>query len=467
MNKPIACLVVCLAAAVFAQTAPDGEAKAAAQDKEACDGGNGQACTSLGLRHAHGDAGVPKDDKIANQFYERGCTLGDGRACLGLGFNVSRGVGAARSRQRANELYQRGCDSGFAPACENLSGQYEGGGETAEDWPRAVSLLQRACALDSGNACDRLAAVQEQGLFGVHADADVALPNREKACTLGVASSCTRGASRYQQQREQEKANAMLLRGCRLKDAKSCYALGVNEVNGRGDLYDFPGGVAHFTEACQLKYPNACTNLGNNYALGRGIAYDPIKAMQFYKDGCDLKDPAACKLLETYPPQFVDLSRESCRVDRVGNGCHNLGLAYLAGIGVPVDREKARELFAKSCDLGDRGGCNRLAEMYTGEGGEPADWAKVYAIYEKQCADAGDGAACNELGYYVESGKGGKADAARALALYQRGCGLDDYASCENLASTYDAKDKVKAKELSDKAAAVKTSSAKQASAAH
>jgi TPR repeat protein len=190
--------------------------------------------------------------------------------------------------------------------------------------------------------------------------------------------------------------------------------------------------------------------------LGRGIAYDPIKAMQFYKQGCDLKDPAACKLLETYPQQFVDLSRESCRVDRAGNGCHNLGLAYLAGIGVTADRKRARELFEKSCDLGDRGGCNRLAEMYTGEWGEPADWAKVYAIYEKQCEGRADGAACNELGYYVEAGKGGKADAARALTLYQRGCGLDDFASCENLASTYEATDKAKATELHAKAASLK-----------
>jgi TPR repeat protein len=106
MNKPIACLIACFAAPVFAETAPDGDAKAAAQFKEACDGGNGQACTDLGLMHANG-TGFPKDDKLANQLYERGCKQGDGRACMGLGFNLSRGGRGAQPQTGQRPLPAR------------------------------------------------------------------------------------------------------------------------------------------------------------------------------------------------------------------------------------------------------------------------------------------------------------------------------------------------------------------------
>jgi TPR repeat protein len=46
-----------------------------------------------------------------------------------------------------------------------------------------------------------------------------------------------------------------------------------------------------------------------------------------------------------------------------------LGLLASRGVGVPQDRERARALFQRACEEGERDACSELAAL-TREGGE-------------------------------------------------------------------------------------------------
>ena len=43
--------------------------------------------------------------------------------------------------------------------------------------------------------------------------------------------------------------------------------------------------------------------------------------------------------------------------------CGELGALYTQGLGVKKDAAKAKELFKKACDGGDKAGCDRYGEF--------------------------------------------------------------------------------------------------------
>jgi TPR repeat protein len=377
------------------------------------------------------------------------CATGDD--CVALGRKFAACDGERQSWSMARALFHKACardEESDGCALEAVLVAHGRGGPA--DVPAALLKLRRSCRSGGGAFCNDL---------GVSKDRALSFTYLEKACSLGLSFGCTRMGLYLQGHGETEKANQLYLRACELKEDVPCYELAVNESTGNGIAADQQGAATHYTEACNLKFGAACTNLGNGYAVGRGVTYDPVKAFSLYQEACRLKDPLGCKSVASFAEQFARLSTESCITDRSGNGCHNLGLAYLCGIGETEDLEEARKFFTKSCAMKDRGGCNHLAEISTGELGSRADWATAHAVYQTGCT-GGDGASCNELGYFLETGKGAKADRARAQALYQRGCDLDDFASCENLAAGYDrAGDSIRATALRAKAATLKQAS--------
>jgi len=85
--------------------------------------------------------------------------------------------------------------------------------------------------------------------------------------------------------------------------------------------------------ACELGRMNGCFVLGNVYKLDRE---DHARAIYLYEIACE---------------------------ERVRNACNNLGDSFERGLGVPVDLDRARALFTKSCDLGAELGCRNLAEL--------------------------------------------------------------------------------------------------------
>src|SRR5439155_2967179 len=91
-------------------------AKALALYQKDCGGGDGRACTMVGVSASEGKGSV-RDEKRAVEFFQRGCDLRDGLGCKYLAEAYEQGSGLSRDRQQAAVVWTRACALGFTPAC--------------------------------------------------------------------------------------------------------------------------------------------------------------------------------------------------------------------------------------------------------------------------------------------------------------------------------------------------------------
>lgn len=117
-----------------------------------CQAGDAIACNDLGVSHLHG-AGVPLDQKLAFQAFERSCAQGSPDACSNLGALYERGVGVGESLERAVVLYHQACAGGAALGCSNLGALYARGRGVPRDRREAQRLFREACELGSAMGC--------------------------------------------------------------------------------------------------------------------------------------------------------------------------------------------------------------------------------------------------------------------------------------------------------------------------
>lgn len=102
-----------------------------------------QAHTLVARIHAEG-LGVPQDQKLAAQWYQRGMELGDVEAMLGLGLMHARGLGVAQDYAKAAELMEKAAATGHAEAVYNLALLFLAGKGKAENPQRGFRLMQYA-----------------------------------------------------------------------------------------------------------------------------------------------------------------------------------------------------------------------------------------------------------------------------------------------------------------------------------
>jgi len=114
----------------------------------ACNRGDDLSCESLGgLYAATSDLGPPSPTAGA-PWYEKGCKLGNLRACVSLGALIEDGVdGVDRRRWDTLDLFRRGCDGEVAGGCLLLAGKYERGQGVSADAAKAQELRAKARAL--------------------------------------------------------------------------------------------------------------------------------------------------------------------------------------------------------------------------------------------------------------------------------------------------------------------------------
>jgi len=117
--------------------------------------------------------------------------------------------------------------------------------------------------------------------------------------------------------------------------------------------------------------------------------------------------------------------------------CVNAGLAYLSGVGVKKDYQKAREYFKKSCDKCQNSGCNYLGDIYANGLGVKKDYKKAYKFYKKACENDYM-PACDSLGLLYLNGYGVKKDSFKAVEYFTNACYENNYMeSCNNIAILY------------------------------
>jgi hypothetical protein len=115
-----------------------------------CSASEASACNHLSILYAIGDR-VDRDLSKASALSKRACDLGDMNACTLLGLSlITRGPYA--NLERGLDYLTRACKRGVQGACGALSDSYRNAGDLAN----ANAYAQRACALGYESFCGQV-----------------------------------------------------------------------------------------------------------------------------------------------------------------------------------------------------------------------------------------------------------------------------------------------------------------------
>jgi TPR repeat protein len=284
--------------------------------------------------------------------------------------------GDAAGCQALARLLEEPCFRGEASQCARLAKLYIGGRTGRIDKVKAVAAYERGCDHGDAEAC------QQAGLAYVRKDRAKSDTYHDKACQLGNADGCLHaaGAAReHEDAASQTKAESLAHRAEEL-----------------------------FGKRCTAGDATGCYGLGNTVRRD-----DESKAQQYYA-------------------QATQIWSRKCDAGD-DDACYHLGLAYEEESGVPMDEERARQLFEKPCAKGHYASCAELAQMARGSD-DKSDDARAAPYFERACnVGLETRMPCREAGFMYADGEGVPVDERRAAVLLENGCNLGDDWCCFKL----------------------------------
>ena len=124
-------------------------------------------------------------------------------------------------------------------------------------------------------------------------------------------------------------------------------------------------------------------------------------------------------------PGDVAACKRACELNH-SNSCANWG-SFLE----TSDRERARQLYDRSCTGGSGIGCESLARLSQEDGSDQSETQYLSARrYHRVHCGQGYGRSCSQLARLFVQGKGGDADAATGQSYRQRACRLGISSDC-------------------------------------
>lgn len=198
-NRPLRTLIYatafCAGLAAAEPAAPPPPPLIVETATKACDGGSLLDCTRLGHAFRMGNDGVKQDIPRAQRFFERACTLGQGRvvACVELAGILNDGVAGKRDTAAGIAILDRACTGREPSACAYLGLIYtEGLGVPyrPEQQRIGAGFYRKACDLGSTKGCWHLGLLLRAGV-GVNKDPAAANKILEKACRDGEEVACS------------------------------------------------------------------------------------------------------------------------------------------------------------------------------------------------------------------------------------------------------------------------------------
>ncbi|MDI3283538.1 tetratricopeptide repeat protein [Polyangium sp. 15x6] len=361
----------------------------AALYRKACDTGYMPACGHLaGLLLVNGDMGVlaekEADIKAAMALAQKGCESGHANSCTILGGVFRKGKPVKKDHRLAKQYLERACDMGDHRGCVVASIMYERGwdGEQA-DTIRSRKLEQRAFALVQSACTEKLQHCEylvDYYATGIGTSEDLAKEREVKR------DGCDRGAPHL------------------------CVLWGIHLEQGRGVSQDFASAGQFYRTACDDGEGSGCYRLAYLHAAGHGFPKDESKIASLLSESCDLGFMASCIWLATkqragdgVPKDLkssVDLRRRACS-HRGKEGCGQLALLLLGADehGIPRKEAEAEAIRALTfgCEQVESGyECYQLAWMHDLGVGFPKNRTRARALAQQAC-DLGETAACQWL----------------------------------------------------------------------
>ena len=164
-----------------------------------------------------------------------------------------------------------------------------------------------------------------------------------------------------------------------------------------------PAEVRELSAACDRGRGEACFATGSLYQRGDDVALNLIRAAEWFEKACSLNDEDGCRALAQAYYEGAGVTQDEARaaslLQRVvslatnacergsGQKCLELSLYYLEG-AFPVERDtaKALELVLRGCDLQNEHACLLAAVGVSVGGGAPGDRQKAEELRAKGCA---------------------------------------------------------------------------------
>jgi len=424
-------------------------------------------CADVARKYEVGFGEPPiKDLEVAAALFALTCHSGEMRACAQLGAFYIDGAGVAVNGPVASYYLDRACrDGNKGAACANLGMVYRiGFGGVQPDEEHAQALFRRACAMKVKVACDSLIdRDQPKSQFSdgprvtrIPDGADVAEVTRPTRIAKGtiqelVPDAARRAlptAARAQFAMVETRCNSI---GCLTSNAEQ-FALPSHTVAGEVFEHDDALATALYEEACAKGHAVSCARVADAFGQGRGVPQDSAQQAALLARAC----------YELRPPS--------------PGACTDLGAAFVLGLGVAQDTERARECFSIACEMGDLGGCRSLQEPVEAGGAEglarspslqavpetrvrairplvascenaggrchrlglgllherPPAYLEAAAFFEQACVLEVP-QACATLGSLLWLGRGVKQDRGRAVPLLEKACDAGVASACSNV----------------------------------
>jgi TPR repeat protein len=183
------------------------------------------------------------------------------------------------------------------------------------------------------------------------------------------------------------------------------------------------------------------------FQLGRAYHADRnyTEAMRFYRQAADSGITGGFNNMGLMymaglgvPKDYSEAERLYRKAAEAGNtnATVNLGRLYVQGFGVAKDYNEAVRLFRKASDSGNVAALGQLALMYQSGLGVAKDFGEAARLFRK-AADAGDSESMNGLGRMYEYGIGMAKDYGEALRLFRKAADLGNSAAVANLGWMY------------------------------
>lgn len=254
-----------------------------------------------------------------------------------------------------------------------------------------------------------------------------------KNCNNGNARSCYILGAFYDKQQDFKKSMKFYEKACKNDYADACVILGIFYENGKGIKQDYKKAEKLYQKAC-ASFDNGnvlslygCHNLGVLYKKApSGIKQDLQAANTLFAKACKTKDelqvPSNCSSCKA----TIDTMRTF--------GCMDLAYAYLNGIGIQQDTQKALELWQIACDNKDFKACFNIAATYYNGEKTQNNLKQAEKIWLETCEK---GAADSCLGVALLYTQNGTAPTKKAMPFLEKACNLGNANGCYNLGVVY------------------------------
>lgn len=275
-----------------------------------------------------------------------------------------------------------------------------------------------------------------------------------KSCIGGDAKSCLRLGTAFEQglgdlDPSVRIAVGFYLKACKQGDGPACANATTILREGWAEFTDYPLALETANRGChELGNQSACASLGMLHFRGLAPASNPATARDLWQKSCTAGEDDGCRLqagalfYESTDANAragaIPLFEAACAQKRAW-GCSGLTDAYLAGTGVPRDRNKAEDFARRGCEE-STGEKVHVCVVYGSALVRSTDVKSVNSgeqLLYHGCMD-GQAFACEQMASVgFRKVPGATTTLLEAVSMARRGCDLGSSGACNLLINAY------------------------------